>query len=167
MGLLQLMLGVLGFTVLLSSLFLTILVRRQAAHQKRSEAYIEVAKYLGENPTLFKKVNQLVKLESTTKILSLVFFLGGWIVYSINDFLIISLDDSVRVMILWTSIVLFVILTIVQMMLEFRHKKLLAFPLSNISPVENTAGEKRWILSKILLMIGTAILTAWLQLVAQ
>ncbi|MGX5816511.1 hypothetical protein ACWKSN_14390 [Lacticaseibacillus rhamnosus] len=53
MGLLQLMLGVLGFTVLLSSLFLTILVRRQAAHQKRSEAYIEVAKYLGENPTLF------------------------------------------------------------------------------------------------------------------
>ncbi|MGV0120392.1 hypothetical protein ACTWJ6_15530, partial [Lacticaseibacillus paracasei subsp. paracasei] len=89
---------------------------------KRSEAYIEVAKYLGENPTLFKKVNQLVKLESTTKILSLVFFLSGWIVYSINDFLIISLDDSVRVMILWTSIVLFVILTIVQMMLEFRHK---------------------------------------------
>ena len=64
MGLLQLMLGVLGFTVLLSSLFLTILVRRQAAHQKRSEAYIEVAKYLGENPTLFKKVNQLVKLEA-------------------------------------------------------------------------------------------------------
>ncbi|MCT3190475.1 hypothetical protein EFO83_00105 [Lacticaseibacillus rhamnosus] len=32
---------------------------------------------------------------------------------------------------------------------------------------ENTAGEKRWILSKILLMIGTAILTTWLQLVAQ
>jgi heme/copper-type cytochrome/quinol oxidase subunit 2 len=92
----------------------------------------------------------------------LVFFLGGWIVYSINDFLIISLEDSVRVMILWTSIVLFVILTIVQMMLEFRHKKLLAFPLPNISPVE-----KRWILSKILLMIGTAILTTWLQLVAQ
>ena len=89
------------------------------------------------------------------------------IVYSINDFLIISLDDSVRVMILWTSIVLFVILTIVQMMLEFRHKKLLASPLSNISLVENTAGEKRWILSKILLMIGTAILTTWLQLVAQ
>ncbi|MEA0974354.1 hypothetical protein U6Y60_13245, partial [Lacticaseibacillus paracasei] len=87
--------------------------------------------------------------------------------YSINDFLIISLDDSVRVMILWTSIVLFVILTIVQMMLEFRHKKLLASPLSNISLVENTAGEKRWILSKILLMIGTAILTTWLQLVAQ
>ncbi|OPH01411.1 hypothetical protein B4586_13395 [Lacticaseibacillus paracasei] len=70
-------------------------------------------------------------------------------------------------MILWTSIVLFVILTIVQMMLEFRHKKLLASPLSNISLVENTAGEKRWILSKILLMIGTAILTTWLQLVAQ
>ena len=106
MGLLPLMLGVLGFTVLLSSLFLTTLVRRQAAHQKRSEAYIEVAKYLGENPTLFK-------------------------------------------------------------MLEFRHKKLLASPLSNISLVENTAGEKRWILSKILLMIGTAILTTWLQLVAQ
>ncbi|MDN6634725.1 MAG: hypothetical protein L0L16_02210, partial [Lacticaseibacillus paracasei] len=59
------------------------------------------------------------------------------------------------------------ILTIVQMMLEFRHKKLLASPLSNISLVENTAGEKRWILSKILLMIGTAILTTWLQLVAQ
>ena len=58
MELLQLMLGVLGFTVLLSSLFLTTLVRRQAAHQKRSEAYIEVAKYLGENPTLFKKVNR-------------------------------------------------------------------------------------------------------------
>lgn len=55
MELLQLMLGVLGFTVLLSSLFLTTLVRRQAAHQKRSEAYIEVAKYLGENPTLFSE----------------------------------------------------------------------------------------------------------------
>lgn len=129
-----------------------------------------MAKYLGENPTLFKKINQLVKLESATKLIAFVFFFGGWIVYSINSFLIDSLDEGVRVIILWASIALFVILTIVQMMLEFRHKKLLAFPLSNISNislVENTAGEKRWILSKILLMIGTVILTIWLQLVAQ
>ncbi|UWP78334.1 hypothetical protein KZR06_16350 (plasmid) [Lacticaseibacillus paracasei] len=167
MGLLQLILGVLGYAIVLSSLALTIMVRHQTSDQKRSEAYIKVAKYLGENPTLFKKINQLVKFESATKLIAFVFFFGGWIVYSINSFLIDSLDEGVRVIILWASIALFVILTIVQMMLEFRHKKLLAFPLSNIFLVENTAGEKRWILSKILLMIGTVILTIWLQLVAQ
>lgn len=167
MEFLPVVLGVLGFAVLLSSLFLTTRVRHQTSQQKRSEAYIEVVKYLSENPTLFKRVNQLVKLESATKLLSFVFFLGGWIVYSINSFLIVSLDDDIRVMILWVSIALFVILTIIQIILEFRHKKLLAFPLSNIVPVENTAGEKRWILSKVLLMLGTSILTIWLQLVVQ
>lgn len=46
MGLLQLILGVLGYAILLSSLALTIMVRHQTSDQKRSEAYIKVAKYL-------------------------------------------------------------------------------------------------------------------------
>ncbi len=76
MGLLQLILGVLGYAIVLSSLALTIMVRHQTSDQKRSEAYIKVAKYLGENPTLFKKINQLVKLESATKLIAFVFFLA-------------------------------------------------------------------------------------------
>ncbi|MCC4460860.1 hypothetical protein [Limosilactobacillus reuteri] len=55
MEFLPVVLGVLGFAVLLSSLFLTTTVRHQTSQQKRSEAYIEVVKYLSENPTLFKR----------------------------------------------------------------------------------------------------------------
>ncbi|WP_416353730.1 hypothetical protein ACNAN0_02095 [Agrilactobacillus fermenti] len=154
----------LGISLMALGILLIDQIRKMVSSQTRRQIRTEIAETLKKDTRLAKKVKLIFILMYGTFTATFLCLVVGWLSYQFNSLFMISLNSDTSVLVLWSFTGIFSVLVIIESIIEQWGARLLAPLVTQIKPPKKVNIKRRHFFSRLLLIAGAIVLTAWFQM---